>query len=633
MCDVWQLSDVVMCTSSIMHMCTISLDRYTAIRDPLRSRADRGRPTTFWLKIGAVWLASVVIGSPLIVLGVLSPSDLLSEDGQCAIVNQYYLVYGSLSAFFGPLTIMLVTFILTVRLLERESTQLAADGNEGMRRCTAERKAYPQLTNVTRTEGVASTGSGRRRRATRSSWMSRFSRSEAPTTTSMLPSPSKFPHETVVPTNTTFGPDVGDISHPIDREASRDTSRDADAAMRTETEASGQRVTSSTTACCDKLSSAETGSCVVDVSTSTHAPHTALGVNSDDVTNLDSSSVSDRRIAVVSGNGLRSVKATSARNSTDVTSSSGEAVMGEIRASDRCKDEQQNSTRLIKSTSEFSTLRLPEVVAQRRYVAVTSLDPSGKVAERLRRVMVSLHPGYVDGERCCLLKHADEGRRYIADDDVIKQLPVPVQLADETQYRDAPRVSGTATETIAMRRSRSDSAVGIQPPTCCHSNVNQSRDPAPPTSNVDNGDTVNDSAADVQRPLAANTAIATTNMAATSDVIVADVGEENNGTGNQMIRSTSGADRFKGLVRKHGAAFQVAGMLRATREDRQQKAFNSVKTESKAVKVLGTMFAIFVTCWAPFFTANLMMGVCSTCYVDPLLFKVFNVLFIKDLLV
>jgi len=51
-------------------------------------------------------------------------------------------------------------------------------------------------------------------------------------------------------------------------------------------------------------------------------------------------------------------------------------------------------------------------------------------------------------------------------------------------------------------------------------------------------------------------------------------------------------------------------------------AFNSVKTESKAVKVLGAMFTIFVTCWAPFFTVNLIMGVCSSCYVDPLLFKV-----------
>jgi len=145
-------------------MCTISLDRYNAVRDPLRTRAGRGRsPTTFWAKIAAVWLTSVVIGSPLIVLGVVSPNDLLSEDGQCAILNDYYLVYGSLAAFFGPLTIMLVTFILTVRLLKREAMQLAADGNGGMRRCTAERKAYTQLMTATKIEEMTASASAGRR--------------------------------------------------------------------------------------------------------------------------------------------------------------------------------------------------------------------------------------------------------------------------------------------------------------------------------------------------------------------------------------------------------------------------------------------------------------------------------------
>ena len=37
-CDIWQVSDVMMCTSSIMHMCSISLDRYIAIRRPLLVR-------------------------------------------------------------------------------------------------------------------------------------------------------------------------------------------------------------------------------------------------------------------------------------------------------------------------------------------------------------------------------------------------------------------------------------------------------------------------------------------------------------------------------------------------------------------------------------------------------------------
>ena len=624
MCDVWQLSDVVMCTSSIMHMCTISLDRYSAIRDPLRSRAARGRsPLTFWAKICAVWLTSVVIGSPLIVVGVLSPGELLSDDGQCAIVNAYFLVYGSLAAFFGPLSIMLVTFVLTVRLLEREATQLAANGNEGMRRCTADRKACPPTTIVTRTAGAtAEVGVGRRRRMTRSSWMSRFSRSEAPTTTSMLPSPNKFPHEIELP-NTTSGPDVGETLHLTVRKASRDTSRDEVAVSGTAT-----AVTSSMTACCDRLRSAEVGSCMADVSTSVCAPYAATNSISDDVTNVASSgSASGCRTDAQSGDISRLPEATSVSDVTCVTSSRGKATADDTGASDCCRDvRQQNSTTLVKSVSEFSSLRLPEVVLQRRSVAVTSLDSSGVVADRLRRVIVSLHPGHVDSERHCLLKHSDDRRRYVADHDVIKLSPAEPVLADTSrrafdQHHAAPRISGPATQDAVIRRSRSDSVMGIQRLACCRGHVIQLRDPTAPTNIVAEGGPTNDVTTDAQRPLAA--AVITTKMAATGDAIVAD---DDNGAGNlgqgEMTKSTSGADKFKGLVRKHGAAFQVAGMLRATREDRQQKAFSSVKTESKAVKVLGTMFAIFVTCWAPFFTANFIMGICSSCYVDPLLFKV-----------
>jgi len=40
-----------------------------------------------------------------------------------------------------------------------------------------------------------------------------------------------------------------------------------------------------------------------------------------------------------------------------------------------------------------------------------------------------------------------------------------------------------------------------------------------------------------------------------------------------MSKSPSaGADKFKDLVKKHGAAFHVAGMLKATRDERPEKA-------------------------------------------------------------
>jgi len=603
MCDVWQLSDVVMCTSSIMHMCNISLDRYTAISDPLGSRAARSRLlTAFWAKIGAVWLASVVIASPLIVLGILSPGDLLSDDGQCAIVNANFLIYGSLAAFFGPLTIMLVTFVLTVRLLEKEATQLAADGPGGMRRCTAERKAVyatpPPATTRRLTAGTSADSAGRRRRSARTSWMSRISRSEAPTTTSMLPSPSKIAPPPITtsgrPVTTFDRPDttsgrphvvvVGDIPHPIDGGASRETSR---AVGEAETAAGQRAMTSSTGARRDdEFGPTEADSCAAaDVSTSAaHASSTF-----DDVTNTTSNASSE--IAR---------QAVSAHDVTRVAPST---------------DEQRKSTVLVKSVSELGALRRLEVVFQRRSVTVTSsvamttsLDSSsGKMADRLRRMMVSLHPGHAaDAERYCLLERPVRTRRY---DDSAK--PLPAENDTRCLYdRGVLTVSGPA---AAMRRSRSDSAVESRPPTRY---VVESRD-----HDADEGGSACDViSADAERPLAPDTANVSVDKDAVADDIVADVVDGNHI--GSISNSPSGADRFKGLVRKHGAAFHVAGMLNATRDDRQQKAFNSVKTESKAVKVLGTMFAIFVTCWTPFFAVNLMMGICTSCYVNPVLFKV-----------
>jgi len=48
-----------------------------------------------------------------------------------------------------------------------------------------------------------------------------------------------------------------------------------------------------------------------------------------------------------------------------------------------------------------------------------------------------------------------------------------------------------------------------------------------------------------------------------------------------------------------------------------------VRTERKAVRVVGMMFAAFVACWTSFFVVNFVMGVCQSCYVDERIFKSF----------
>ena len=48
-----------------------------------------------------------------------------------------------------------------------------------------------------------------------------------------------------------------------------------------------------------------------------------------------------------------------------------------------------------------------------------------------------------------------------------------------------------------------------------------------------------------------------------------------------------------------------------------------VRTERKAVRVVGTMFAAFVACWTSFFVVNFVMGVCQSCHVDERIFSAF----------
>jgi len=141
LCALWQIADVTCCTSSIMHMCTISLDRYTALRQPLIARARRASVAGVWTRVGLVWALSFGIASPLIVVSVRRPSALLTDDRQCFIGYAPFLAYGSLVAFFCPLAVMLVTYALTTRLLRRRAAQAERLSREGsLRRTTSQRR-------------------------------------------------------------------------------------------------------------------------------------------------------------------------------------------------------------------------------------------------------------------------------------------------------------------------------------------------------------------------------------------------------------------------------------------------------------------------------------------------------------
>ncbi|XP_062383845.1 5-hydroxytryptamine receptor 2A [Sardina pilchardus] len=120
LCPIWIFLDVLLSTASIMHLCTISLDRYIGIRNPIHHSRSNSI-TKVRIKIGAAWTISVVISLPVPVLGLQNHSKFF-QGRSCQMTDDSFVLIGSFVAFFIPLIIMLVTYFLTISALQSEAT-------------------------------------------------------------------------------------------------------------------------------------------------------------------------------------------------------------------------------------------------------------------------------------------------------------------------------------------------------------------------------------------------------------------------------------------------------------------------------------------------------------------------------
>lgn len=114
MCDLWNSFDVYFSTVSILHLCSISVDRYYAIVKPLEYPLTMtNKMLTFMLC--QAWLAPALISFLPIFLGWYSTKDHLKqrllEPNKCTFkVNATFAVMSSSMSFWLPCTVMAIMY-------------------------------------------------------------------------------------------------------------------------------------------------------------------------------------------------------------------------------------------------------------------------------------------------------------------------------------------------------------------------------------------------------------------------------------------------------------------------------------------------------------------------------------------
>ncbi|XP_069992422.1 octopamine receptor beta-1R [Penaeus vannamei] len=124
MCDLWNSMDVYFSTVSILHLCCISIDRYTAIVQPLDYTL-RMTGNTVMMMLAVAWISPVFISVLPIFLGWYTTQEQLdlmaSTPGLCDFkVNLAYALVSSSMSFWIPGVIMLVMYFRIYREADRQ---------------------------------------------------------------------------------------------------------------------------------------------------------------------------------------------------------------------------------------------------------------------------------------------------------------------------------------------------------------------------------------------------------------------------------------------------------------------------------------------------------------------------------
>ncbi|XP_011790830.1 PREDICTED: alpha-2C adrenergic receptor, partial [Colobus angolensis palliatus] len=122
-CGVYLALDVLFCTSSIVHLCAISLDRYWSVTQAVEYNLKR-TPRRVKATIVAVWLISAIISFPPLVSLYRQPDG--AAYPQCGLNDEtWYILASCIGSFFAPCLIMGLVYARIYRVAKLRTRTLS----------------------------------------------------------------------------------------------------------------------------------------------------------------------------------------------------------------------------------------------------------------------------------------------------------------------------------------------------------------------------------------------------------------------------------------------------------------------------------------------------------------------------
>ncbi|KAL2097421.1 hypothetical protein ACEWY4_006628 [Coilia grayii] len=129
-CDIYLALDVLFCTSSIVHLCAISLDRYWSVTKAVEYNLKR-TPQRVKGMIVVVWLISAVISFPPLISMDRDDSSGDAQAPTCQLNDvTWYILYSSIGSFFAPCVIMILVYIRIYQVAKKRSRSMSEKRHE-----------------------------------------------------------------------------------------------------------------------------------------------------------------------------------------------------------------------------------------------------------------------------------------------------------------------------------------------------------------------------------------------------------------------------------------------------------------------------------------------------------------------